>query len=630
VRLLFTALAFALLLTPVASRQLTAIRVSEGDDLQAKINAAKPGDVILLAAGARFTGNFVLPVHGDTPAFITIRTDADGLPTPGVRTGPDASGRLAVLQSPTNMAVLRTAPGAHHWRIENVEFRGNAGGYGDIIALGHGGGDQRRREDVPHTIVLDRVYIQGDPLLGQKRGIALNSASTEIINSYIADIKAVGQDSQAIAGWNGPGPYTIVNNYLEAAGENILFGGGDPMIEGLVPQDIVIRGNHIARPVSWRQPIVALPADVVAAPARAASEDAAAASQEPARLQRGSYSYRIVAIRRVASGADARSLPSSPVTVDVPDETSAVTVRWSPVDHATRYRVYRRDGSANETWWEVKEPVFTDDGRPGKVGAPPKNATRWSVKNLLELKNARNVEIDGNTFEFNWVAAQDGYALLFKPVNQGGRALWATIENVRVINNVIRHVAAAININGTDTGHRSSRARGITIENNLFVDVSRARWGGTGDFIKIGNAPADLVIQGNTIMNDGRIMNVYGGKGGTEASGFVFRRNVVRHNRYGVKGPSTATGRATLAHFFPGATFTGNVIGGGRAAAYPDGNRVIAAEDFDLVFIDAATGDYRLRPPYSGVGADVSTLGAAIAARTSATAAPATLQRSSN
>ena len=37
-----------------------------------------------------------------------------------------------------------------------------------------------------------------------------------------SDIKAVGQDSQAIAGWNGPGPFIIDNNYLEGAGENIL------------------------------------------------------------------------------------------------------------------------------------------------------------------------------------------------------------------------------------------------------------------------------------------------------------------------------------------------------------------------------------------------------------------------
>ncbi len=85
---------------------------------------------------------------------------------------------------------------------------------------------------------------------GQKRGIALNSGSTTIRNSYISDIKAFGQESQAIAGWNGTGPYTIENNYLEAAGVNILFGGADPAIQELVPSDIIIRRNHITKNVA--------------------------------------------------------------------------------------------------------------------------------------------------------------------------------------------------------------------------------------------------------------------------------------------------------------------------------------------------------------------------------------------
>ena len=87
------------------------------------------------------------------------------------------------------------------------------------------------------------MLVRGDPAKGQKRGIALNSASTTIRNSYIGDIKAVGQESQAIAGWNGPGPYTIENNFLEAAGVNILFGGADPAIPDLVPSDITIRAK---------------------------------------------------------------------------------------------------------------------------------------------------------------------------------------------------------------------------------------------------------------------------------------------------------------------------------------------------------------------------------------------------
>ena len=42
---------------------------------------------------------------------------------------------------------------------------------------------------------------------------------------------------------NGSGPFLIQNNYLEGAGENVIFGGGDPSIANLVPSDIQILGN---------------------------------------------------------------------------------------------------------------------------------------------------------------------------------------------------------------------------------------------------------------------------------------------------------------------------------------------------------------------------------------------------
>src|SRR5262249_30231876 len=56
-----------------------------------------------------------------------------------------------------------------------------------------------------------------------------------------------------IGGWNGPGGYTIENNYLEAAGENVMFGGADPRIPDLVPTRIVVRGNVLSKPVAWRE-----------------------------------------------------------------------------------------------------------------------------------------------------------------------------------------------------------------------------------------------------------------------------------------------------------------------------------------------------------------------------------------
>jgi hypothetical protein len=67
----------------------------------------------------------------------------------------------------------------------------------------------------------------------------------------VSNIWSSGQDSQAIAGWNGPGPFTITNNYLEAASENFLLGGSDPAIQNLIPSDIVFTKNYVTKPLAW-------------------------------------------------------------------------------------------------------------------------------------------------------------------------------------------------------------------------------------------------------------------------------------------------------------------------------------------------------------------------------------------
>ncbi|CDM65923.1 hypothetical protein [Pyrinomonas methylaliphatogenes] len=52
-------------------------------------------------------------------------------------------------------------------------------------------------------------------------------------------------------GWNGTGRYIIENNYLEGAGENVMFGGAMPAINGLIPTNIVIRRNYFSKPPEW-------------------------------------------------------------------------------------------------------------------------------------------------------------------------------------------------------------------------------------------------------------------------------------------------------------------------------------------------------------------------------------------
>jgi hypothetical protein len=225
------------------------IAVPAGGDLNTAIMNAHAGDTITLEPGATYTGNFTLPVKDGTD-FVTIRTRGADLVPDGSRVSPSLSGQLAILKSPNNQPVLQTVPGAHHWHLLLLELSG--GGAGDLVDLGDGSAAQKTLSQVPHDLVIDRSYVHGDPATGRGRCIALNSASTTITGSYISDCKAVGVEAQAIAGWNGPGPFTITNNYVEGSTENILFGGADPSIPDLVPADIMINGNLIAKPLEWR------------------------------------------------------------------------------------------------------------------------------------------------------------------------------------------------------------------------------------------------------------------------------------------------------------------------------------------------------------------------------------------
>ncbi|MBK9313220.1 MAG: right-handed parallel beta-helix repeat-containing protein [Acidobacteria bacterium] len=230
------------------------IAVAAGGDFQAALNQALPGDIITLAAGTTYTGNFVLPAKAGSE-WIVIRTSApdSSLPPPGTRITPAAAASLPKIVTPNSAPALQTTHGAHHYRFIGLEVAQAAGvNYTySLVELGNGN-DQVSLAQVPHNLIFDRIYLHGSPATTLRRAIALNSAWTSIIDSYISDCHEVGADSQAIGGWNGPGPFKIVNNYLEGAGENFILGGADPKINNLVPSDIEFRRNHCFKPLSWR------------------------------------------------------------------------------------------------------------------------------------------------------------------------------------------------------------------------------------------------------------------------------------------------------------------------------------------------------------------------------------------
>ncbi len=436
------------------------IRVAAGGNLQAALDSAQPGDVILLQAGATFTGNYILPVKSGA-TMITVQTDiaATGALAAGVRLTPSAAAPLARLKSPNTMSALRTKAGAHHWRLQLLQFGANDQGKGDIIEIGDGSKAQNSLSLVPFTFVLDRVYVYGDPLIGQKLGIAINARDVTLTNSTIRDIKAVEQDSQAVGGWNGPGPFWIENNYLEASGENFMLGGTDPPIPGLIPGGVTFRRNYVTKPVSWRNPIVATPESVSAAVSSGGS------------LPAGTYSYRVVARRAVAgpfATTIAQSSPSAAKAVPV-GATGQVKLTWSADSSAFEYRVYRTGGGAASRYWTVTQATFTDTGAAGTAGTVAPGGTRWTVKNLFELKNAHDVVIEQNVFENNWVQAQAGWAIVLTVRNSGGSCTWCTIRNVDFRNNVVRHAGGGVNILGYDDQCTPERSGEQSQDSRQFV-----------------------------------------------------------------------------------------------------------------------------------------------------------------
>ena len=227
------------------------ITVKAGGDFQAALNRAKAGDTIVLQAGAKFVGSFNLPNKVGNE-FITIRTSATNAQLPPADTRIDPKKYQAVLpklSSPTTDPVILAKEGAHHYRFIGVEFGGTKQGFYNIIQLGTG--EEKQVADLPHHIEFDRVYIHSTAPEGQRRGIAANGKFVKITNSHISDIKRKGEESQAIAIWATDGPVEIVNNYLEAGAENILFGGATSLLE-LTPTDCIVRSNHLNKPVEWR------------------------------------------------------------------------------------------------------------------------------------------------------------------------------------------------------------------------------------------------------------------------------------------------------------------------------------------------------------------------------------------
>ncbi len=462
--------------------------------LQQAINAAQPGTTILLEAGHTYTGSFTLPAKQGED-WIVIRSNVNDaqLPAADHRITPAFAPVLPRFESAAGQTALTFASGAHHYHLMGLEVT-SAGYSFDLIRAGDG--TQNALADLPHDIVFDRMYIHGHPTLGTKRGIALNGARTAVINCHISDCKGEGQDTQALAGWNGTGPFKIVNNHLEGSGENVMFGGANPAIQDLVPSDIEIRNNHFFKPLSWKE------------------------------------------------------------------------------------------------------------GDPNYAGTP------WCVKNLFELKNAQRVLVEGNILENNWADCQSGFAIVFTPRTQSGASMWSRVTDITWRYNILIGSDGGFNISGHDDQLDNPVSTRILLEHNLAYDISDVN-----KLYQFLNGTEHLTIRHNTSLNAGTTTSA----AGDPTLFLTFQDNICGFGNYGVCGTGSGCGNNTINTYFPGSTFSYNVLIGtpgganGNPASYPP-NHWFPVGVAPVGFVDAANNDYALLPtsPYFGAGSDGTNIGADI------------------
>jgi len=603
------------------------IQVNAGDDLQAAINRAVPGDTIILQAGATFTGNFILP-YKDNPnnRWIVIKSsNMTAVGPEGRRVGPSSAAYMPKVLSNNVSPVFKTGQGANYYRLAGLEVSIQAATRLNYQLIELGVGEETSINQLPHHIVIDRCYLHGQEIADVKRGIQLNAYYASVIDSYLSEFHVVGQDAQAIGVRSSPGPLKIVNNYLEAATENILFGGAGVNITNLVPSDVEFRRNHLFKKLSWATGIIDAPTNVTLS------------RQSGGSLASTTYYYRVVAYGPVGYRTTARSPSSAELSVTAGSGMNSVSVRWSAVQYANSYRVYRTADAPTATTrsWQYfsagSGTSFVDSGLAGTADSQPSSiGTRWSLKNLFEIKNGQRMLVDGNVMENNWSAAQDGYAIVLTPRNSGADNPWVVVQDITFTNNIVRRTAGGIMILGKEYANApvySQITRRLKFKDNIFNDVGGRTWGTNNRMILLSaglsgvQAPVDVTFDHNTLGFSNSNSLVVLGTNSDIIPNFTFKNNIAYCGTYGVKGATS--GETVLDTNFLNVIFTANALIGCRQSQYDSyaGNFYPATvQDVNFVsftdnlstennFYLASTSPYKLRATDNkDLGADIASV----------------------
>jgi hypothetical protein len=610
-----------------------------GDNLQAAISNAQCGDTIVVQAGATYSTrvtavnsygpqgySFVVP-NKNCPSgqFVSIQTSAVGS-LPSGRVSYADIPNMATLATNSNAAAISYVRGAGWYRWTGILFTNTA----DMVS---NRGFSPSLVDTaeagyypiglwPHDIVYDRVVIRPyeeslSPVPNNVRsaafGIRLDGANMTLQNSYVSgfccrqsDTPTVVTQSTAVMIVGGPGPYTIVNNFLEAYGWNIFTGGG-----GAQPLNTATLND---------------------------ATSTSATLSNVANLRVGdAITFRFALGFSSSSACNGGTTYYGSAIVDA-IAGNTVTFHWFGPLGARPPRPPDVPGHA--AWNGVNPSNFRITGNTLHKRAEWA-ANSGQCKSFWEIKSGSNVLFEANTLT-GPIDAQSNTACPLNTafaVNQDGSNPWAASNNNVFRNNLMLGVGDIFANQPYDTYCPTLPGSGMTFTNNLLGFVSGKRiafWQNTMN-------GSNWTITHNTVRgNTNSLFHPSCNASSCVTSGITFRDNIVNSGGYWIQ---TLGASATQ---YPGMVQDHNVIINDTPYAPPS----YAATDFVVPNVTAvgfvnvsnadAGGDYHgyalsSVSPFRGLasdskdpGVDFAALDAALQLARSSPPPPTTLSAPSN
>lgn len=100
--------------------------------------------------------------------------------------------------------------------------------------------------------VVSRCRILGDPVNGQKRGIAANGGDMLIAHCLVDYCFQPAQDAQAICGWDMRAPGLIIDDCeLRGGAQSVMIGGADTLTAAGIPMKIRISNSLLTKDPAW-------------------------------------------------------------------------------------------------------------------------------------------------------------------------------------------------------------------------------------------------------------------------------------------------------------------------------------------------------------------------------------------